>query len=108
MQSDTITISDEKIYWIQIFITVSFGIIAYYILEAIFPYGVPDIELMHVASLWIVSAIYFLLLLGIPLALMILKYKEELRTSIKRSLKSFGTQLCLFILILGLTFLINI
>ncbi len=107
MESKGTSLSEERLYWLQIVITVIFGIMAYYILESIFPYGIPDTVFLHIASLWIVSAIYFLLLVGIPLSILMLKYGEKLGQGVKKSLKSFGTQLSLFVLVAGITYLLN-
>ncbi|MHA1265880.1 MAG: hypothetical protein ACTSRS_11665 [Candidatus Helarchaeota archaeon] len=103
-----VPISDEKIYWYQLLISFCFGIAAYYILELLFPYGVSGMTFLHMASLWIVSGLYFGLLLGIPTTLLLLRNGISFFQGLKHSCKSFGTQLSLFILTAGLTFLINI
>ncbi|MHA1277586.1 MAG: hypothetical protein ACTSQI_04870 [Candidatus Helarchaeota archaeon] len=107
MENTSSSSSSEKMYWLQILISISFGIAAYFILESIFPYGVPDIVFLHIAGLWIVSGIFFLLVIGIPSSILIFKYGEKLMQSIRTSLSSFGTQLSIFILVAGFTYLVN-
>jgi len=103
--------SDEKLYWTKILITIIFGISNYYLLEFV----MPNLGYFFYLPLWnnlrnlvITFVIYLITLITIPYLILAIKEEHGHWISFKRTMKGFGTQFSLYILLYTLTYFINI
>lgn len=102
-------ISEAKIYWVQIMISVLLGITTYYVLEHTRPSDVFDLPLGgFFTGLGLMAAIYVLSLLTLPILIYHFKGKTRYYTGFRKALKSLGTQIALYFLVCGFVFMINI
>ena len=94
-------ISLHKIYWMQIVITVVFGIFAYYSLDlGWISRGTNDYPL--------VLLIHLVFVIAIPLLYVRFMIKRDFRTSLRASTRNIGTNFLLINVICALVFIINI
>jgi len=97
----------EAIFWIQILITNIFGIVTVYLLDIL-----PSIFLSHRYSSSLpvflnIFLIYILILITIPAIILRLKSKASLKFCLTSPFKGFGTQMVIYILFCGITFMVG-
>lgn len=92
----------EKIYWIQMGITLFFGITSYYLLVIGWPFieiSLPLITLF--GDIVVVFSLYFIIILVVPSIILLVKFRQTVKDSIKGSLKTLATPLLLYFFLLG-------
>jgi magnesium-transporting ATPase (P-type) len=102
-------ISEAKIYWVQIMISIIFGIMTYYILEYTQPSDYFSLPLGgFFIGFGLMAGIYGMSLLTVPILIYHFKGKTRYYTGFRKAIKSLGTQIALYFLICGFVFMINI
>jgi len=99
----------ELIYWIQIIISVIFGISTYYLVEIGWPSWAPVIPFMRIAGNFVVIlGLYLISFLVIPFLIMFIGCRENLKESLIGPLRNIGTNFLLYLLLCGIVFMLNI
>lgn len=93
---------EEKTYWVQLTFTVLFGIFVYYALELRW------IVMGFLLDIIFLTLIHPLLIVIISFFIRFYKTQEKPMTCLRGSLSSLGTNMFLFLLILGVAHVVNI
>ncbi|MHA1268831.1 MAG: hypothetical protein ACTSPY_03515 [Candidatus Helarchaeota archaeon] len=110
-EKPTYKFSDEKLFWIKILISTILGILSYYLLEFVLlniSYFIDLPALNTLRDLLIIGLIYIITLFGVPCLILTIKEDHIIWISFKRSVKGFGLQFTLFILLSTITYFVNI
>ncbi len=102
---------DVKIFWYQIVISVGLGLSMYYLIMMGFPLKITTsdpIGLILTTGYWLIIWIYLILLFGVPFVIFRLKTGNRLITCLKRTVRTSGTQITLFLTLSALIFMLNI
>ncbi|MHA1266256.1 MAG: hypothetical protein ACTSRS_13570 [Candidatus Helarchaeota archaeon] len=93
---------EERVYWIQIAFTLVWGIISFYLLDN----GVL-VEMRHTDVL-VFCIIHFLIITIIPAFYFWKVSKASIKESFITPLKNIGTNILIYFIVIGFTFLLNI
>ncbi len=101
---------DEKVFWVQFLISLSLGILTYYLLILGFPFFIlSTIPLSIIFSRFVVTFwIYFTILLAIPFLIFRMSTQNSRLDCFKRTFRTVGTQLTLYFVLCGIMFMVNI
>ena len=101
---------DEKVFWVQFLISLSLGILTYYLLVLGFPFFIlSTIPLSIIFSRFVVTFwIYFTILLAIPFLIFRMRTQNSRLDCFKRTFRTVGTQLTLYFILCGIMFMVNI
>ena len=100
---------NDKIFWLQIGITIFFGIATYYLVMASWPYfELPFPAIASLGDLVPIVGLYLILLLVVPFLLYYFLYRQSLWKSFISPLKNLFLSLLIYGFLAGLVYLLNI
>ena len=102
---------DIKIFWFQIAISVCFGSMMYYLLEAGFPFikfATETVLTILFSGFWLIVWIYLIMLLAVPFFIFHFKTQDSFFQCLRRTVKSIGTQITLFLVLSTIIYMVNI
>ncbi len=101
---------EEKLYWLQIGITVIIGIASYYLFEAGFIeviFGSDPVQMWSL-RLFIILILHLVVIVTIPFIVLHLKTQKSLSYCFRTPFKHYGTNITIILLVFGLTYMLNI
>ena len=110
MELEEKKISDEKLYWIQIVITVILGISTVFLMQVwwvIALFRTPLFVAIAPLRFIVVFLIYLIILLLTPVPILLIKSNDSLKECFRRPLNGIGTQILLYIFLCVIAYMIN-
>ncbi len=100
---------EEKLYWLQIGITVIIGIAAFYIFDAGLFNVILGSDPAHPWSLrvLVIIILQIVLIVAIPFIILYIKTQKSVSGCVKTSFRNIGTNLVLIILIFAVMLMLN-